>query len=185
MRYVCPKDVKKMLLKQARSFYWKKWAAKHGNLVGACSSFAAQEDKGRLDGKASKCCEENIFRREISAEQTLRSWLVGHQPMSSLPQGGRHRKAQALPLPRMVRSKTGVPRGFQEVGPKSKNLKEKEWKRQRSIVTHPSLRASGTGSKHKKMPGKCTGPKYLSENLENEKATSWRPRIGETSGQTV
>ena len=29
MRYVCPKDVTKMLLKQARSTYWKKWAAKH------------------------------------------------------------------------------------------------------------------------------------------------------------
>ena len=29
MRYVFPKDVKKMLLQQARSVYWKKWAAKH------------------------------------------------------------------------------------------------------------------------------------------------------------
>ena len=29
MRYVCPKDAKKMLLKRARSTYWKKWAAKH------------------------------------------------------------------------------------------------------------------------------------------------------------
>ena len=29
MRFVCPKDVKKMLLKQAKSTYWKKWAAKH------------------------------------------------------------------------------------------------------------------------------------------------------------
>ena len=29
MRYVCPKDVKKMLVQQARSFYWTKWAAKH------------------------------------------------------------------------------------------------------------------------------------------------------------
>ena len=27
MRYVCPKDVKKMLLQQARKVYWKKWAA--------------------------------------------------------------------------------------------------------------------------------------------------------------
>ena len=27
--YVCPKDVKKMLMQQARSVYWKKWAAKH------------------------------------------------------------------------------------------------------------------------------------------------------------
>ena len=29
MRHDCPKDVKKMLLKQARSTYCKKWAAKH------------------------------------------------------------------------------------------------------------------------------------------------------------
>ena len=28
MRYVCPKDVKKMLLQQAGIVYWKKWAAK-------------------------------------------------------------------------------------------------------------------------------------------------------------
>ena len=26
MRYVCPKNVKKMLLGQARSTYWRKWA---------------------------------------------------------------------------------------------------------------------------------------------------------------
>ena len=29
MRYVCPRDVKKMLVQRARSVYWKKWAAKH------------------------------------------------------------------------------------------------------------------------------------------------------------
>ena len=29
MRYVFPKNVKKMLLNQARTMYWKKWAAKH------------------------------------------------------------------------------------------------------------------------------------------------------------
>ena len=29
MRCVCPEDVKKMLLQQARTVYWKKWAAKH------------------------------------------------------------------------------------------------------------------------------------------------------------
>ena len=31
MRYVCRKDVKNMLLRQARSTYWRKWAAKHEN----------------------------------------------------------------------------------------------------------------------------------------------------------
>ena len=29
MRFVCPKDVKKMLEQRAPSVYWKKWAAKH------------------------------------------------------------------------------------------------------------------------------------------------------------
>ena len=29
MRFVCPKDVRKMLAQRARSVYWKKWAAKH------------------------------------------------------------------------------------------------------------------------------------------------------------
>ena len=29
MRFVCPKDVKKMLVQTARSVYWKKWAAQH------------------------------------------------------------------------------------------------------------------------------------------------------------
>ena len=29
MGYVCPKDVRKMLVQRARSVYWKKWAAKH------------------------------------------------------------------------------------------------------------------------------------------------------------
>ena len=29
MRFVRPKDVKKMLVQRALSVYWKKWAAKH------------------------------------------------------------------------------------------------------------------------------------------------------------
>ena len=31
MIHVCPKDVKKMLLQQARAVYWKNWAAKDQN----------------------------------------------------------------------------------------------------------------------------------------------------------
>ena len=44
--------------------------------------------------------------------------------MSSLQKRGKNRKAQAIPLPRMVRSQTRDSRSFQEVGAKSKNLKE-------------------------------------------------------------
>ena len=31
VRYVCPEDVKKILLGQARSAIWREWAAKHEN----------------------------------------------------------------------------------------------------------------------------------------------------------
>ena len=55
-RYVCPADVKKMLLGQARSTYWRKWASEArvrgiegGCLAGASSGSAAKEDKGRVD----------------------------------------------------------------------------------------------------------------------------------------
>ena len=44
--------------------------------------------------------------------------------MPSLSQGGRHRNAQALPLPRMVRSQTESSRCFQKVGANSENRKE-------------------------------------------------------------
>ena len=54
--YICPRDVKKMLVLQARLVYRKKWAAKHeheefegGDLVGAHSCLAAQEDERRVD----------------------------------------------------------------------------------------------------------------------------------------
>ena len=49
MRYVCPKDVKKMHVQQARTVYWKKW--KHRN--------AARKYLWRL-----------------GAETALRHWLV-------------------------------------------------------------------------------------------------------------
>ena len=55
--------------------------------------------------------------------------------MPSLLQGGRHRKAQALPLSGMARNKTGDPRGLQRVRLKAKTSK-KEWKWQGGIVTH-------------------------------------------------
>ena len=61
MRYVCPKDAKEMLVKQARSAYWKKWAA----------NSAAEEDEGRVDCKGSKRCQKITCGRRLGAEQTL------------------------------------------------------------------------------------------------------------------
>ena len=54
--------------------------------------------------------------------------------MSSLLDGGSHREAQALPLPRMVRSQTGDSRGFQKVGATSKNFSVKANGRRATLV---------------------------------------------------
>ena len=58
VRYVCPKDVKNVLVQQARSVYWKKWAAKR----------AAPEDER---------CQKIGNGRRMGAEETLRHRLVG------------------------------------------------------------------------------------------------------------
>ena len=56
--------------------------------------------------------------------------------MPHLSQGGKHRKARALPLPRMVRGQTGDPMAFRKWEQKARSSKE-EWRWQSGIVTHP------------------------------------------------
>ena len=45
--------------------------------------------------------------------------------MSTLPDGGRHREAQALPLSGMARSKAGYSRVLQTVGAQGENVEER------------------------------------------------------------
>ena len=49
MRVVCPQDVKKMLLKQARMAFWKKWAAKHECECDWSQGDTAKEDQRPMD----------------------------------------------------------------------------------------------------------------------------------------
>ena len=98
MRFVCPKDVKKMLVQ--RAVYWKKWAAKHGyeefqrgNVAGTRASSLAEEGEGQLDRKAPKCGQEDLFGRRLDAKKTVRYRLAGHQPMSSLQQKRKGQKS--------------------------------------------------------------------------------------------
>ena len=80
MRYVCTKDVKKMLLQRARTVYWKKSAAKHeyeelkeGTWLERALAFL------RKKTKASKCCQTIDIGRRLGAEETLRQRLVGRK----------------------------------------------------------------------------------------------------------
>ena len=61
MRYVCPEDVKNMLLQQGRTVYWKKWAAKHeyeelieGIWLEAALALLRKKTKDEWTEKASK-----------------------------------------------------------------------------------------------------------------------------------
>ena len=64
--------------------------------------------------------------------------------MPSISQGGRHRKAQALPQLRMAR-KTRDSRCFQKVGAKSENIKE-GGSGEEVLLRILSVKANGTGA---------------------------------------
>ena len=87
MRYVCPKDVKKMVLQQARRVYWKKWAAKHEHeelkeSIWLEPALALPRKKTKEDWTEKHRNVQNIGsgRRVLEggfgAEKTLRHWLV-------------------------------------------------------------------------------------------------------------
>ena len=114
MRFVCPKDVKKMLVQRARSVYWKKWASKHGyeefergNVAGKRASSLAKEGEGTLDRKSIVMWPGRSFWKEVGREKDC-SISIGRTPANVKPakKRGRDRKAQAIPLPRMVRGQT-------------------------------------------------------------------------------
>ena len=84
LRNACPKDVKNMLLQQARKVYWKKWAAKHeyeeleeGIWLEPALALLRKKTKDDWTEKTSKCCQKSLLGRRLGAETTLRHWLVG------------------------------------------------------------------------------------------------------------
>ena len=77
VRCVCPKDVKKMLVQQARSVYWKKYAAKH-EYEELKEGIWLEAKRRRKNGlKNTEMLREITSGRRLGAEETLRHWLVG------------------------------------------------------------------------------------------------------------
>ena len=81
----------------------------------------------------------------MGPKETFRCWLVGCKPVSSLPQGGRHRKAQALPLFKMARNQTADSGGLQKVGAKSENVKKRRLSGKGVLSRMHSVKVNGTG----------------------------------------
>ena len=65
------------------------------------------------------------FGRTLDAKKAIRYWLIGSQSVSSLSDGRRHRKAQALPLSGMARSEARYSRRLQEMGANGENVEER------------------------------------------------------------
>ena len=86
MRYVWPKDVEKMLVQQARSIHWKKWAAKHKceelkEEIWLEPSLALLRKKTNEEWTEKR---RHIARKLVPEggwvqKKTLRHWLVGQK----------------------------------------------------------------------------------------------------------
>ena len=94
VRYVCPKDVKKMLLQRARSVYWKKLAARHEDeelkeeaWLDPKLVLLRKKVQENWTEKHRNCGQEDLLGRRLDAKEIFRHWLVGYQSMSSLPGG--------------------------------------------------------------------------------------------------
>ena len=135
--------------------YWKKWAAKHEyeepkEGVWFEPALALLRKKVRADWteKHRNVARKIFLEERLDAKKIVRHWIVGHQSVSSLPDGGRHREAQALPLSGMARNQTGNSGGLQIVGANSANFEErvdvaKRYRHQCEKVSQKSTKSWG------------------------------------------
>ena len=87
----------------------------------------------------------------------------------SLSQRGRHREAQALPLPRMERGQTGDSRGVQKVEAKSQNFKKRSGSGKEVLSRVHSVKANGTvvnSSMKKREPEKHKKLEHYSRRFQ-------------------
>ena len=87
--------------------------------------------------------------------------------MSTLPGWGRHRKAQALPLPRVVRGQTGDPRGLSESGSKKKRKHQRRSGSGKEVLLYIFFGESQWNTGHFSMR-KCESEKHQSWCLPAE-----------------
>ena len=173
VRYVCPKDVKNMLMKQAQSICWRKWAAKHeyeelkqGTWLEPALALLRRKTKDELTDKHRHV--ERKMALEGGLVQRDSSTLVGQVKVSA-----KHvTKRKAQKSTRVTIVQVGVKLGAKSKRPAGSGSQiaitsKKEWKWPRSVVTHP-LRKSQWNRSH-----------FSVKKWESEKHKSWgRPAEG-------
>ena len=118
MRLVCPQFIKKMLLKQARTVYWREWAANHEyeelrEGIWLEPALALLRRKQRRSGLTSIATPPELVLKGGWVQQRL--FDIGWSDESTCEACHKKVGTQALPLPRIERHEV--------VGTKSKNLK--------------------------------------------------------------
>ena len=131
MRYVCPKDVKKMLLQQARTVYWKKWAAKHEyeelkEGIWLEPALALLRKKTKEDWTEK---HRNVARKLVLEGGWVQKKLfdIGWSDESECQACHKEEgteKHRLYHCPEWYEGQTGDSRGIQKVGAKSENLKK-------------------------------------------------------------
>ena len=149
MRFVSPKKVKKMLVQRARSVHWKKWAAKHdceelkeGERLEPGLALLRKKVRENWTEKHRSVARKIFLEGGWTQKKAIRYWMVGYQSVSSLPDGGRPRKAQASPLSGMAHSEARYSGSFQEMGAKGGNFKERMEMAKSEKSSTPSQRKS-------------------------------------------
>ena len=143
MRYVCPEDVKKMLVQRARSVCWKKWAAKHeheelkeGRWLEPGLALLRKKVKEKWTEK-HRCVARKIFLEGSCTQQ--RPFDIGWSDVSEcqacqMEEGtGKHRLYHCS---EWHAARWEIPEAFRKWEQKAK-MSKKECKWQRSIVAHP------------------------------------------------
>ena len=134
MRYVCPKDVKKMLMKQAGSAFWRKWVAKHEyeelkEVSGSSQFWFCSEGKRRRKGLTSIATfPENWFWKEAGCRKdssTLVGQLKARAKACHKEEGTEKHGLYHCPGWKEVRRQ--IPEAFRKWEQKARTTK-KEWK---------------------------------------------------------
>ena len=144
MRHVCPKDVKEMLLQQARTVYWKKRAAKHeieelkeGTWLEPALASLRKKTKGDWTEKHRKCCQTLVLEGGWVQKKLYDiGWSDESECQGCHKEEGteKHRLYHCSEWFEISRE---IPEASRKVGAKREKTSKKEWKWQRGIVAHP------------------------------------------------
>ena len=132
MGYVCPKDVKNMLGQRARSVYWKKWAAKHeqeelkeGSWLEPGLALLRRKVKENWAEKHRNVARKIVLEGGWTQQRLFDiGWSDVRQCQACQLEEGTERH-RLYHCPEWNDIRRDIPQGFQEVGAKGENVKDR------------------------------------------------------------